>query len=128
MNIEQYAKRIRQILGQRNDDSKAVFDLIDELCEENDRLKMRVRELENACINLSSKRIADMFNEPPMKAWLLEEKADAIESCGRKMLEEEDPDAYMDFLTPAEVNEWLQEEADCLRRQSREVLKARSEL
>lgn len=92
MNIEQYAKRIRQILGPRNDDSKAVFDLIDELCEENDRLKMRVTELEKSCVNLSSKRIEDTFKEPPMKSWLLEEKADAVEellsreylgSCGQ---------------------------------------------
>jgi hypothetical protein len=38
-NNEALAWRIRQILGPRNDDTRAVTDLIDELCEELDRLQ-----------------------------------------------------------------------------------------
>ena len=36
---EALAWRIRQILGPRNDDARAVIDLVDELCEELDRLQ-----------------------------------------------------------------------------------------
>lgn len=43
-NNEALAWRIRQILGPRNDDTRAVTDLIDDLCEELDAVVRILRE------------------------------------------------------------------------------------
>ncbi|MFT7338161.1 MAG: hypothetical protein ACI92B_001490 [Marinobacter maritimus] len=79
--VEQGEYYSRHTSAMTGEDLNSKSDIAAELAHrdiEIDRLKSRSAALGKSCVILASENIAKVFNEPPLKAWLLRKQAEAV--------------------------------------------------